>query len=123
MISAKPANVDEYINSFPKQTQKALKQIRKIIKKEASAAQETISYGMPTYKLNGILVYFAGFKNHIGLYALPSGNKAFKKEISNYKTGKGSIQFPLDKPMPLDLISDIVKFRAQENLQKQKKKS
>ena len=123
MISAKPANVDEYINSFPKQTQKALKQIRKIIKKEASAAQETISYGMPTYKLNGILVYFAGFKNHIGLYAIPSGNKAFKKEISNYKTGKGSIQFPLDKPMPLDLISDIVKFRAQENLQKQKKKS
>jgi uncharacterized protein YdhG (YjbR/CyaY superfamily) len=73
---------------------------------------------MPAYKLNGMLVYFAAFKSHIGLYALPSGNEEFKKELKAYKTGRGSIQFPLNKPMPLDLIAQIVKFRVIENLQK-----
>ncbi len=122
MITIKAENVDEYIARFPKETQKILKQIRKAVKQAAPEAQEIISYGMPAYKLNGILLYFAAFKKHIGFYALPSGNEAFKKEISTYKTGRGSIQFSLGKPMPIDLITKIVKFRAKENLQKVKKK-
>jgi uncharacterized protein YdhG (YjbR/CyaY superfamily) len=123
MITSKAENVDEYIAGFPKEKQKVLKQIRKTVKQAAPAAKEIISYGMPAYKLNGnILLYFAAFKKHIGFYALPSGNEAFKKEISTYKTGRGSIQFPLEKPMPIDLITKIVKFRAKENLQKIKNK-
>jgi uncharacterized protein YdhG (YjbR/CyaY superfamily) len=122
MITPKAENVDEYIAGFPKETQKVLKQIRKVVKQAAPTAQEIISYGMPAYKINGcILLYFAAFKKHIGFYALPSGNEAFKKEISNYKTGRGSIQFPLEKPMPIDLIIKIVRFRAKENLQKKSK--
>jgi uncharacterized protein YdhG (YjbR/CyaY superfamily) len=118
MISTKPKNIDEYIIGFPEEIQKILKEIRSTIKKAAPEAEEKISYGMPAFMLNGILVYFAAFKNHIGFYALPSGNEAFKKEISAYKTGKGSIRFPLDKPLPLDLITKIVKFRIKENSEK-----
>lgn len=111
-------DIDTYINGFPKEIQKILKQIRKTIKQAAPEAKETIKYGMPTFILNGNLVFFAAFKNHIGFYPVPSGIEAFKKELSVYKTGKGSIQFPLDKPMPLDLISKIVNFRVKENLGK-----
>ena len=118
MNSPKPASVDDYIASFPLEVQDALNQVRATIKQTAPEAEETISYAMPAYKLNGMLVYFAAFKHHIGLYALPSGNEAFKKELKTYKTGRGSIQFPLNKPMPLDLIARIVKFRVIENLQK-----
>lgn len=114
----KPNNINEYIASFPENVQKLLEQIRSIIQKAAPEATETISYAMPTFKLNGILVHFAAFQNHIGFYALPSGNEAFQKELSAYKTGKGSIQFPLNEPLPEALITKIVKFRIQENIEK-----
>jgi uncharacterized protein YdhG (YjbR/CyaY superfamily) len=113
-------SVDQYISSFPEGTQKLLKQVREIIKKAAPEAQETIAYNMPAYRLNGPLVYFAGYKNYIGFYATPTGHSAFKNELSVYKEGKGSVQFPLDEPLPLDLISRIAQFRVQENRQKKK---
>lgn len=112
-------NVDEYLRSFPQETQKILKEIRQIIQKSAPESVESISYGMPAYKLNGKpLVYFAAFKNHIGFYATPTGHSAFSDELSKYKQGKGSVQFPIDQPMPLDLIEKIVKFRVGQNLNK-----
>jgi len=111
-------NMDEYIRAFPESTQEKLQQIRNAIKVNAPGADETISYAIPTFKLNGkALVHFAGFKNHIGFYALPTGHKAFEKEFSVYKTGKGSVQFPLDKELPLDLIAKVVRFRIQEVLE------
>lgn len=122
MLSTKPKTINEYISGFPKHIQEILEQVRLTIKQAAPDAEETISYGMPTFTLNkSYLVYFAAFKNHIGLYALPSGNKAFIEELSAYKTGKGSIQFPLNQVMPLDLITKIVKFRVEESLEKAKK--
>lgn len=108
-------SVDEYIATFPADTQIALQEVRKTIQSIAPQASEVISYGMPAYKLNGILVYFAAFKKHIGFYAIPHTHEAFRKELSKYKTGKGSVQFPLDKPMPLDLIKRMVEFRLAEN--------
>src|SRR5690606_18339110 len=115
-------NTEEYILQFPKEVQVILKKIREIVLKNTPNAIESISYGMPAFKLLGKpLVYFAGYKNHIGFYALPSGNEAFKKQLSNYKTGKGSIQFSLDKEMPWKLIEEIVKFRAKEIQKKSKK--
>lgn len=116
------ASIDEYIESFPKETQKILQEIRTTIKAAAPQAEEKISYQMPTFFLNGNLIHFAAFKNHIGLYPTPSGTEAFKEEIARYKAAKGSIQLPLDDPMPLKLISRIVKFRVAENLQKVKVK-
>lgn len=115
-------SIDEYIASFPKETQKILREIRATIKASAPQAEEKISYQMPTFFLNGNLIHFAAFKNHIGLYPTPSGTEAFKEEITKYKAAKGSIQLPLDEPMPLKLISRIVKFRVAENLQKVKAK-
>ncbi|MDP1803123.1 MAG: DUF1801 domain-containing protein [Bacteroidota bacterium] len=115
-----PESVDEYIKTFPKETQKYLKQIRAVIKKAAPKAEEGIGYKMPAYKLNGTLVYFAGYEKHIGFYATPTGHKEFKKELSVYKEGKGSVQFPLDEPLPIALITKIVKFRVKENLAKTK---
>lgn len=115
-------NIDDYIAGFPVDVQNILQQIRTTIKQAVPDAEETISYAMPAFKYNGILAYFAAFRNHIGFYALPSGNEAFKKELQHYKTGKGSIQFPLNKPIPIDLITRIVKRRANENLQKIKMK-
>jgi uncharacterized protein YdhG (YjbR/CyaY superfamily) len=112
----KPLNVDEYIASFPLETQEILQQIRATIQVAAPEAEESISYAMPAYKLNGALVYFAGYKNHIGFYATPQGHQEFAKELSVYKQGKGSVQFPIDKPMPLDLVARIVKFRVAENM-------
>jgi uncharacterized protein YdhG (YjbR/CyaY superfamily) len=116
-------SVDEYISTFPKDIQKILEQVRQTIKKSAPEAEETINYQIPTFKLNGNLVHFAAFKNHIGFYPAPSGLKAFKKEISNYKSSKGSVQFPIDEPIPASLITKIVKYRVKENsLKKLRKK-
>jgi len=114
--------VDAYIESFPEKTKKLLVQIRKTVKKHAPAAEETIAYGMPAYKLNRKpLVYFAAFAHHIGFYATPNGHKHFADRLAGYKQGKGSVQFPLDGPIPLDLIADIVQFKAEENLKKTNK--
>lgn len=116
-------DVDGYIASFPKDTQKLLIQMREAIRKHAPDAEESISYGMPAYKLCGKpLVYFGGFKEHIGFYATPTGHKEFKKELAGYKSGKGSVQFPIDKPLPLDLIAKIVRFRVEQNMEQAKKK-
>jgi len=120
-MDSKIKNTDDYIKSFPKDVRQRLDQIRAIIKHTAPDVDEAISYGMPAYKLNGKpLIYFGAFKNHIGFYATPSGHSEFAKELSKYKKGKGSVQFPLDKPFPIGLITKIVKFRTKENLQKQK---
>jgi uncharacterized protein YdhG (YjbR/CyaY superfamily) len=116
----KPSNIDEYIAIFPGEVQNILEQIRSTIKQAAPQAIEVISYGMPAFKLNGILVWFAGYSKHIGFYPKASGIEVFKKELSVYKNAKGSVQFPLDKPLPLELISEIVKFRLEEDLQKEK---
>lgn len=114
--STKPKTIDEYIAAFPEDVQKVLEQIRATIAKAAPGAEETISYAIPTFTLNKTyLVYFAAFRNHIGFYAAPTGHEAFKKELSAYKVGKGSVQFPLDQPMPLDLITRIVKFKVSES--------
>lgn len=113
-----PATIDEYILGFPEDIQRLLQEIREVIKQAAPGAEETIKYAIPTFTLNGNLVHFAAFKNHIGLYPAPGGIEAFKTELSAYKGAKGSIQFPLDKPMPLDLISRIVQFRVKENSEK-----
>jgi uncharacterized protein YdhG (YjbR/CyaY superfamily) len=114
--------VEKYILAFPNEVQEILNKIRTLIKDAASEVTESIAYGMPAYKTNGKpLVYFAAFKNHIGFYATPTGHEQFLKELSKYKQGKGSVQFPLDKPIPYDLIGQIIKFRVQENLLKTKK--
>ena len=113
--------IDEYIRTFPKDVQTILEKMRKTIREAAPGAVETISYQMPTFKLNGKgLVYFAAFKNHIGFYPIPSGVEAFEKELSSYKQGKGSVQFPIDQPVPYDLVRRIVTFRVNENLGKVK---
>jgi len=118
MIANKPNTVDEYIASFPKQIQVLLNQLREVIKKTAPKADEVISYSMPAYKQNGILVYFAANKNHIGFYPTASPIKIFKEDLSNFKTSKGAIQFPFDKPLPITLIKKIVKFKIKQNLEK-----
>ena len=114
--------IDDYIASFPKDLQTILEQMRAIIKKAAPKAKEVISYAMPAFKLNGMLVYFAGYKKHIGFYPMPAAINAFKKDLSVYKSSKGAVQFPLDKPLPSALITKIVKYRIAENLQKAKAK-
>jgi len=116
--SKKIQTIDDYISSFPKNIQDILEQIRQIIKESASKSEETISYGIPTFKLNGNLVHFAAFKNHIGFYPTPSAIKLFKKELLPYKQAKGSVQFPLDNPIPFEIIKKIVKQRVKENLSK-----
>jgi len=111
--------VSEYIQSFPKDVQSLLEKMRQTIQKAAPGAVEAISYQMPTFKLNGKnLVHFAAFKSHIGFYPIPSGIEAFKKELVPYKQGKGSAQFPFDKPIPYGLVKKIVAFRVKENLKK-----
>jgi uncharacterized protein YdhG (YjbR/CyaY superfamily) len=118
-----PKTIDEYIAGFPKDVQEILEKIRRTIRKAAPDAEETISYLMPTFNLNGkYLVYFAGYKKHIGFYGAPRGNPEFDGDLSVYQTGKGTLQFPLDKPIPFDLISKIVKFRVKENLAKEEAK-
>ena len=114
-------NVEAYIKSFPAEVQIVLNQVRETIKAIAPEAAESMAYGMPAYKTNGRpLVYFAAFKEHIGFYATPTGHTKFAKDLSKYKQGKGSVQFPLNKPMPLALIKRIVEFRVKENLAKSK---
>lgn len=111
-------SIDDYISKFPPEIQEILSTIRKVIKEAAPDAKEKISYQMPTFELHGNLVHFAAFKNHIGFYPTPNGIDAFKEELSVYKGAKGSIQFPLNQPMPYELISKIVKYRVAENIQK-----
>ena len=114
-----PKNIDEYIAGFPHDVQEILEKIRLTIRKAAPDAEETISYQIPTFTLKGkYLVYFAAYKKHIGLYPAPRGIEKFKKELSVYGGAKGSVRFPLDKPIPFDLISKIVKFRVKENLER-----
>jgi uncharacterized protein YdhG (YjbR/CyaY superfamily) len=116
--------IDEYIETFPEDVRTTLNELRQTIKETAPEAEETINYQMPTYALHGNLVHFAAFKNHIGFYPTPSGIEAFKKELSPYKGAKGSVQFPIDQPLPLPLIRKIVEYRVKENVErKQKKKS
>jgi uncharacterized protein YdhG (YjbR/CyaY superfamily) len=123
MISKIPTTTDEYIAGFPGDIQLILNQVRETIQHAAPDAEESIAYGMPAYKTYGKpLVYFAGFKNHIGFYATPTGHSEFAKELSKYKQGKGSVQFPIDQPMPLDLIFQMVEFRVVENMEKAKAK-
>jgi uncharacterized protein YdhG (YjbR/CyaY superfamily) len=116
-------SIDEYISSFPENVQKIMNQLRETIKAAAPEAEEKISYNMPTFTLNGkYLVYFSGWKNHIAFYGAPRGNPDFKDDLSAYESGAGTLQFPYDKPMPYDLITKIVKFRAAENLKRTDKK-
>lgn len=116
MTAEKPRTIDTYIAGFPKVTQLILGTIRATIQETAPGAAEKISYGIPTFTWKGSnLVHFAAFKNHIGFYATPTGHEAFQEELSRYKQGKGSVQFPLEEPMPLDLIVRIVKFRIMQS--------
>lgn len=108
-------NIDEYISQFPPETAKQLQQVRMTVSKAAPKAEEAISYGMPAFRYKGrIIIYFAGYKNHIGLYATPAAHTAFGKELSVYKQEKGSVQFPIDQPMPLDLIKRMVTFKVNQ---------
>jgi uncharacterized protein YdhG (YjbR/CyaY superfamily) len=121
---AKFTTIDAYVATFPKEVQGILEKIRQTIRKAAPGAVEAISYQIPTFKLNGKnLVHFAAWKDHIGFYATPSGNAAFKKELSHYKVAKGSIQFPLEQPIPYDLVTKMVLFRMKETQVQKKKKS
>lgn len=116
------ATIDEYIAEFPPETQRVLREMRELIRAHAPEATETISYAIPTFDLNRRhLVHFAGYPNHIGFYPIPTGMEAFKEDLSAYKTGKGSVQFPLDKPLPRDLIRRIVEFRVAENQARSKR--
>ena len=116
--------MDEYINAFPEDVRRILSELRQTVKEAAPEAEETINYQIPTFTLNGNLVHFAGFENHIGFYPTPSGMEAFKKELSGYKGAKGSVQFPINAPLPLPLIRRIVEFRVKKNMaRKPKKKS
>ena len=112
--------IDAYIAEFPKETQEKFRTLRKVILETNPAINEDWKYNMPAFVLNGPLVYFAGYKNHIGFYATPTGHKAYMEELKDYKQGKGSVQFPMDNPMPLELIKKIVAFRVTENLNKKK---
>ena len=113
-----PKNIDEYIAGFPSDIQETLEKIRQTVREAAPDAEETIKYRMPTFTLKGNLVHFAAFKNHIGFYPVPSGIEAFRVELSAYKQGKGSVQFPYDGPIPYDLIRKIVEFRVKENTER-----
>jgi uncharacterized protein YdhG (YjbR/CyaY superfamily) len=123
MIKRTFKDIDEYIASFPENIQVLLEKMRTTIKTTAPNAIEGIKYAMPVFMLNGNLVYFAAFKNHIGFYPTPAANEAFKKELSVYKTGKGSIQFLIEEAIPYELISQIVEFRVLQNLEKSLKKN
>jgi uncharacterized protein YdhG (YjbR/CyaY superfamily) len=114
---AKPTTITEYIKVSPKESQKKLREIRACIRKYAPGAKESIKWGMPAFSYHRILVMFAGFKYHVGFYPTPSAMKVFEKKLSKFETGKGSIQFPLDKPLPIALISKITEFRVRESLE------
>jgi len=114
--------IDEYISTFPEDVRNILNTLRQTIKEVAPDAQETINYQIPTFTLHGNLVHFAAFKNHIGFYPTPSGMEAFKKELSSYKSAKGSVQFPIDQALPLPLIRRIVEYRVKENMERKQKR-
>lgn len=116
MQKGNPSTIDAYISGFPRDVRIMLESLRKTIKESAPSAEEMIKYGIPTFTLHGNLVHFGAYKSHIGFYPAPSGIETFKKELSVYKNAKGSVQFPLDEPLPLPLITKIVKFRVKENL-------
>jgi uncharacterized protein YdhG (YjbR/CyaY superfamily) len=122
MQNVQAKNIDEYISAFPQDVQRLLQTMRETIQKAAPDATEAISYAIPTFKLNGNLVHFAAYKNHIGFYPAPMGLEAFKEELEPYLAGKGTAQFPIDQPLPLDLITKIVKFRVEKNLEHMKTK-
>ena len=119
----KPVDFEDYASRFSPEVREHLEQMRAAIKKAAPDAEECISYAMPAFKLNGPLVYFAAFAKHIGFYATPTGHAEFKAELSRYNNGKGSVQFPLDQPLPIELITRIVRFRVAENLMRSKSNS
>jgi len=116
-----PKDIDEYIGMFPENIQKMLESMRETIRNAAPEAEETLNYQIPTFKLHGNLVHFAAFEHHIGFYPAPSGIEAFRTELSVYNSAKGSVQFPIDRPLPLDLVGEIVRFRVKENLGKKMK--
>ncbi len=120
--SIKFKTVDEYLSAFPASIKKILQEVRKTIKQAAPNAEELISYNIPAFKLNGMLVFYAAYEKHIGFYPTSSGIKVFQDELTNYKTSKGAIQFPIDEPIPRDLITKIVRYRVKENLEKEKTK-
>ncbi len=111
-------SIDEYIAGFPADVQAKLQEMRRVIKEEAPDAVEAIAYGMPTFRLNGNLVHFAAFQKHLGFYPTPAGIDEFKADLAPYQTSKGAVQFPLDKPLPFDLMRRIVRFRVRENMEK-----
>jgi uncharacterized protein YdhG (YjbR/CyaY superfamily) len=121
MYNKKYTSIDEYIAGFPEDIQDKLEKLRQVIHKAAPEAQEVISYSIPAFKQNGILVYFAAFNDHIGFFPTSSGVAAFTKELAAYDTSKGTVRFPLDRPIPYAVVKKIVKFRVQENLSKRKK--
>ncbi|KTB48914.1 hypothetical protein DD509_08195 [Dehalogenimonas alkenigignens] len=118
MIERSPATIDEFVRGFPAATQEILKKLRRLIGKLAPEATEAIVYGIPTFRLNGNLVHFSALKNHIGFYPTPSAIEAFKEELKAYATSKGAVQFPLDQPIPYDLIERMVQFRVSEQRKK-----
>lgn len=122
MNTNKPNSIDEYIAGFPEDIQKILRQIRETVRKAAPDAKEAIKYDMPTFTRNGNLVHFAAFKHHIGFYPAPTHDEAYQSVLSGYKTGRGSVQFPLDKPMPLDLITLLVEIRVKKDMEGKKTK-
>ena len=121
-IQTTSKEIDKFISAYPEEVQKILNKVRATIREAAPGAEETINYGIPTFTLNGNLVHFSAFKTHIGFYPTPTGIEKFKKELAPYPQGKGSVQFPLDRPIPYALIEKIVKFRVKENLAKAKPK-
>lgn len=121
MLNIKADTIDEFIEHYPAEIQSLLEQARAAIRKSAPGATEKICYGIPTFVLNGNLVHFAAYNKHIGFYPTSSGIQAFQKELAGYSCSKGTVQFPLNEPLPLDLIEKIVKFRVQENLSKKRR--
>ena len=122
-MAAAPKDIDEYIASFPEDVQKLLGQVRRTIRKAAPRAQETIKYQIPTYMLNGNLIYFAAFRDHISVYPAPRGNQEFEAELAHYDGGKGTVRFPIDQPIPHDLIRRIVKYRIEADQAAAKRKT
>lgn len=120
-IAKQIKTIDQYLDLFPPEVKKIMGKIRATIRQAAPRAIETIKYGIPTFVLNGNLVHFGGYKNHVGFYPAPSGIEAFKKQLVKYQSGKGTIRFPINKPVPFDLIKQIVKFRVKQNLTKDKR--
>ena len=117
MKTTAPENIDDYIEGFPPKVRKILEKIRKTIQKAAPGAEEAISYQIPTFKLNGNLIHFAAYEHHVGLYPGPRGVKEFEKDLARYEGGKGTVRFPLDEPIPYDLITRITKYRVQKNVE------